>query len=63
MKIDTRGILGVLISNPDLDFSNFDLKIYFWANLGPKIQSCPFCLKIGTYGVLRMLILIPTLVL
>ena len=41
------------ISNP---------KIHFWANLGPKIQSCPFCLKIGTHGISRMLILIPTLV-
>ena len=36
-----------------------------WAispNLGQKIQSCPFCLKIGTHGISRMLILIPTLV-
>ena len=31
-------------------------------NLGSKIQSCPFCLKIGTHGISRMLILIPTLV-
>ena len=42
------------ISNP---------KIHFWANLGSKSQSCPFCLKIGTKGISRMLILIPTLVL
>ena len=52
----------MLIPNPDLDFWNFDPKIHFWANLGPKIQSCPFCLKIGTHGISRMLILIPTLV-
>ena len=30
--------------------------------LDPKIQSCPFCLKIGTHRISRMLILIPTLV-
>ena len=52
----------MLILNPDLDFWNFDPKIHFWANLGPKTQSCPFCLKIGTHGISRMLILIPTLV-
>ena len=39
-----------------------DFKICFWANLGPKIQSRPFCLKIGAHGISRMLILIPTLV-
>ena len=55
-----RGILEVLIPNPD--FWNSDPKIHFWANLGPQIQSCPFCLKIGTYGISRILILIPTLV-
>ena len=36
-----------------------------WAispNLGRKIQSCPFCLKIGTHDISRMLTLIPTLV-
>ena len=27
----------------------------------PKIQSCPFCLKIGTHVISRMLIRIPTL--
>ena len=52
----------ILIPNPDLDFWNFDPKIHFWANLSPKIQSCPFYLKIGTHGTSRMLILIPTLV-
>ena len=55
-------ILEVLILNPDLDFWNSDPKIHFWTNLGPKIQSCPFCLKIGTHGISKMLILIPTLV-
>ena len=29
-------------------------KIYFWANLGPKIQSCPFCLNIGAQSISRM---------
>ena len=62
LKIGTRGILEVLIPNPDLDFWNSDLKIHFWANLDPKSQRCSFCLKIGTHGISRMLILIPTLV-
>ena len=31
--------------------------------MGQKSQSCAFCLKIGTTGILRMLILIPTLAL
>ena len=39
-----------------------DPKIHFWANLGRKNQSCLFFLKIGTHGILMMLILIPTLV-
>ena len=52
----------MLISNPDLDFWNFDPKIKLWANLYPKGQSCLFCLKIGTHGISKMLILIPTLV-
>ena len=52
----------MLISNPDLDFLNFDPKIHFWANLDPKTQSCPFYLKIGAHGISMMLILIPTLV-
>ena len=51
----------MLIPNPDLDFQNFDTKI-FWANLGQKIQSYLFCLKIGTNGISKMLILILTLV-
>ena len=43
-------------------FLNFELKIYFWPNLGQKSQICLFCLKIGTLGILRMRILIPRLV-
>ena len=62
LKIDTHGILEVLILNIDLDFWSFDPKIYFWANLGPKSQRCLFCLKIGTHGISSMLILILTLV-
>ena len=45
-----------------INFLKSDPKIYFWANLGPKRQSCPFCLKIGTHSISRMLILILTLV-
>ena len=51
----------MLIPNPDLDFWSFDPKIQFWANLARKIQSYPFCLKIGTHGISRMLILNPDL--
>ena len=58
-EIGAPSISRILILNPDLDFWSFHPKIYFWANLGPKIQSCPFCLKIVT----KMLILILTLVL
>ena len=49
------------IPNLDLHFWNSFSKIYFWANLGGKNQSCLFFLKIGTQGILTMLILIPTL--
>ena len=41
----------MLIPNPD-----FDPQIQFWANLRPKIQSCPFYLKIGTQCISRMVI-------
>ena len=51
----------MLIPNPDLDFWNSDPKIHFWANLGPKIQSYSFCLKIGTHRISRMLIPNPDL--
>ena len=33
-----------------------------FAKFMPKIQSCPFWLKIGSYGISRMLILFPILV-
>ena len=49
------------ILNPDLDFWNCDLKIHFRANLGPKNQSCQFCLKIGTNSISRILIPNPDL--
>ena len=45
-----------MIPNPDLDFWNSVPKIHFWANLGQKSQSCPFCLKNGTSGILEELI-------
>ena len=38
-------------------FFNFELKINFLPNLGQKSQICPFCLKIGILGILRMRIL------
>ena len=50
------------IPSPNLDFWNSYPKIYFWANLGRKSQSCSFFLKIGTHGIFKMLIFIPTLV-
>ena len=53
--------MEVLILNPDLDFWNFDAKVHFRANLGPKIQSCPICLKIGTNSISRTLIPNPAL--
>ena len=62
LKIDSQGMLEVLIPNPDLDFWNSDPKILFWANLGSKSQSCPFCLEIDTHGISRILILITTLI-
>ena len=47
----------------NISFLIFETKIHFWVNLGQKSQSCLSCLKIGTHGILRMWILIPTLVL
>ena len=46
----------------NISFLNFQTLTYFWLNLCQTCQSCPFCLKIGTHGISRMLILIPTLV-
>ena len=48
--------------NLDLDFLDSDDKVHFWEKLGQKSQSCPFFLKIGTPGISKMLIIIPTLV-
>ena len=62
MSQGCRRILRMLVLNPDLDFWNFDAKIHFWANLDPKSQNCLFCLKTGTHGISRILILIATLV-
>ena len=53
--------LGSADSDSGLGFLKFQLKIHFWANLGRKNQSCLFFLKIGTHGILTMLILISTL--
>ena len=61
-KIGTGGILVVLIPNLDLNFGNSEPKIQYLGKFGPKNSSRPFCLKIGTHGIWRMLILIPTLV-
>ena len=50
--------------NRDLDFWNsVPNSVHFWAKLGQKRQSCLFCLKIGTHGIWRMVIVIATLVL
>ena len=54
LKIGPLGILEMLIPNPD--FWNSDPKIHVLANLGPKIQCCPFCLKIGAHSISRILI-------
>ena len=62
LKIGTRGILEVLIQNLDLDVSNFNSKIHFWADLGRKNKSGLFYLKTSTNGISRMLILISTYV-
>ena len=50
-----------MIPNPDVGFWNSDPKIHFWAILGPKIQSCLFCLKCGAPSISRMLIPNPDL--
>ena len=49
-------MLEVLIPN------QHDLKIYFGANLGQKIEICSFCLKIITNSIYTKIILTPTLV-
>ena len=55
-KLVHNGILEMQIPNLGLEFWNSDPKIHFWANLGPKIQSCLFCLKIDACCISRMLI-------
>ena len=45
---------GSFQPNPDFNFWNSNPKIHFWANLGPKIQRCLFCLKIGAHSISRM---------
>ena len=49
-------------SKSGLSFLKFWTQNPFLGKFGPKSQSYQFCLKIGTYGIWRMLILIPTLV-
>ena len=49
-------------SYSNISFLNFQPLIHFWANLCQKSQNCPFCLKIDTHSISRMMILIPTLV-
>ena len=61
LKIGAHSISRMLVSNPDLDFWNFDPKIHFWANSGRKSQRSPFCLKIGIHVIPTSLILVPTL--
>ena len=48
-------------SESRLSFLNFQPLNLLWPSLARKSQSCSFCLKIGTYGISSMLILIPTL--
>ena len=49
-------------SYSDINLINFQPWIHFWANLGRRIQSCRFWLKIGTRVISRILILISILV-
>ena len=53
LKIGTHSLSRMLIPNPGLDFWNSGPKIQFWANLGPKIQSCLFCLEISAHSISR----------
>ena len=52
----------MLIPDPELNFRNSGPKIHYWVNFGQKSQSCLFFQRIGTHGISRMLIFIPTLV-
>ena len=53
----------MLIPNPDLDFWNFNPKISFWANLGPKsleFQKTNLRKKISIFKILNLRKLIST---
>ena len=52
----------VVDSYSNITFLSFQPLIFFWTNLSRETLSCSFWLKIGTPGILRMLILIPTIV-
>ena len=54
-------MLEAVILNPEFDFWNSELKLHFWANLGLKMQSSPFCLKIDAHSISTMLIPNPDL--
>ena len=61
LKIGRHGILEGPVTNPDLDFVKYKPQNSFFGKFGPKKSKPLFCLKIGTDGISRMLILIPTL--
>ena len=48
--------IGGADSKSRLRTSKFRSQNSFLGKFGPKIQSCPFCLKIGTHGILKVLI-------
>ena len=54
--------LGQADSKCVFSFLKFGPQYPFLGKFGLKSQSYQFCLKIGTHGIWRMLILIPTLV-
>ena len=53
---------AVVDSYSNITFLSFQPLIFFWTNLSRKTLSCSFWLKIGTPGISRMLILMPTIV-
>ena len=46
----------------NISFPNVQTKNSFLSKFGPKSESCQFCLKVGTHGISRKLIVIRTLV-
>ena len=48
--------IGGADSESRIRTSKFRPQNPFLGKFGPKIQSCPFCLKIGTHGILKVLI-------